>query len=88
MYIWIMFMSITPHKEERFLYVIYYLICFNGAFSLSLLTDIINPLIKESGLLITFIKKIGYIKKVLITKIFFNNFYFFRFFIFIHLYFF
>lgn len=30
-YIWIGIMSIQPHKEERFMYPVYPLVCFNAA---------------------------------------------------------
>ena len=36
LYLWVGFMSLQPHKEERFMYPIYPLICFNAAVTLYL----------------------------------------------------
>eukprot|EP00002_Diphylleia_rotans_P004289 TRINITY_DN1309_c0_g2_i8.p1 TRINITY_DN1309_c0_g2~~TRINITY_DN1309_c0_g2_i8.p1 ORF type:complete len:469 (-),score=73.52 TRINITY_DN1309_c0_g2_i8:267-1673(-) len=44
MYIWIGFMSIIPHKEERFIFVVYPLICLNGAVGLKHGLDILDGL--------------------------------------------
>eukprot|EP00741_Cyanophora_paradoxa_P018248 tig00021043_g17621.t1 len=37
LYIWVLFMSSKPHKEERFIFPVYPVICFAAAFSTSLL---------------------------------------------------
>jgi alpha-1,2-mannosyltransferase len=37
-YSWFLLFSLQKHKEERFLYVVYPLLCFNAAITLNLLT--------------------------------------------------
>ncbi|KDN39012.1 glycosyltransferase family 22 protein [Tilletiaria anomala UBC 951] len=41
-YLWLLLLSLQPHKEERFLYPAYALVCFNAALSLSLLHTLID----------------------------------------------
>jgi len=42
MYLWIIIFTAQPHKEERFLFVIYPLIVFNAAVSIFSIRRIIN----------------------------------------------
>jgi alpha-1,2-mannosyltransferase len=49
-YLWLIFYSIVKHKEERFMYVVYPIICLSGALSIELLAQIVNTLIFESKL--------------------------------------
>mmetsp|Transcript_18208 Transcript_18208/g.46227 ORF Transcript_18208/g.46227 Transcript_18208/m.46227 type:complete len:632 (-) Transcript_18208:55-1950(-) len=44
MYVWLILMSCQPHKEERFLFVIYPLICLAAAASLVILLNILQAL--------------------------------------------
>jgi hypothetical protein len=41
-YAWLILLSVKSHKEERFMYVIYPLLCFNASFSLLTLQDILK----------------------------------------------
>ncbi|CAH1764508.1 2129_t:CDS:10, partial [Entrophospora sp. SA101] len=45
LYLWLFLLSLRPHKEERFLYVIYPLICLNGSVSIFLVRGWIDRLI-------------------------------------------
>ncbi|ORX50703.1 hypothetical protein BCR36DRAFT_412200 [Piromyces finnis] len=68
MYLWILIFTAQPHKEERFLFVIYPLIVFNAAVSIFSIKRIINIFIKfthyENG------KKLGRIVVGLIFAIY------------------
>jgi alpha-1,2-mannosyltransferase len=43
-YLWVGIFILQPHKEERFMYVIYPMICYNAAYSIESLTQIFNKL--------------------------------------------
>jgi alpha-1,2-mannosyltransferase len=44
MYLWIAIFIVQPHKEERFMYVIYPLICYNAAHAILSSTNILNAI--------------------------------------------
>lgn len=41
-YIWLLAISLLPHKEERFLYVVYPILCLSGAIGLSTIFELIS----------------------------------------------
>lgn len=43
-YLWLVIFSFQPHKEERFMYVIYPLICYNAAQAIETCADIFQHL--------------------------------------------
>jgi alpha-1,2-mannosyltransferase len=43
-YLWITIFSLQPHKEERFMYVVYPLICYNAARALTTLVELLSRL--------------------------------------------
>jgi len=43
-YLWLVIFSFQPHKEERFMYVIYPLICYNAAHAIEACADIFQEL--------------------------------------------
>lgn len=45
-HIWLLVMSAQPHKEERFLYVVYPLACFNAAVTLFLAREWLVTLLR------------------------------------------
>lgn len=47
LYIWLLVMTPQPHKEERFLYVVYPLIALAAAFGLELVMDIVQTIVDK-----------------------------------------
>lgn len=49
-YLWFAIFTSTPHKEERFMYVVYPALCMNAAFALNLILPLIQVIVSKLGL--------------------------------------
>jgi len=47
-YIWLLAISLLPHKEERFLYVVYPMLCISGAIGLSAVFEVLSGIINNA----------------------------------------